>query len=597
MNSSSFDQILRRVFLVPLLVILFGAGVLAFQLRQAYHTVAELQETDQSVAEILLIERLIVDQETGLRGFQTTGDSLFLQPYLAADQQLPAEFDRARAAAHNSVRESAITDIQNLHDTWEQGFVQPLIVSVRAGATTSDVDLNLIGKREVDDMRQRLQALIASRERQRNDYLHRWSSQAHFMSLALLLSAGIIGLTIGLYSRRQLQDVSAAFRQSSNVLRLRAEQAFRSEQKLRTTLQSIADGVITCDAEGRVDTMNDVAQQLTGWTAEEAHNQPIDAVFRILDATTREPVENPVAKVQRLDQAIQLAKHSILLRKDLQEILVDESGAPIRDKVGKIVGIALVFRDVTMAIKSQEALLANEKLAVAGRLAATIAHEIHNPLDSVSNLLFLMDGESTPEETAQFLQLAKQEIARVTQISRAMLSLYREAKAPIAIDLKDMLESILLLMDRRFLSLGVTVEPNLAPNLVIHGFPAELRQVFTNLLTNAAEASGPRTVIELRGIPCPAGLDVHGLRRDAGALVTIADHGPGIAEEIKATLFQPFHTTKGERGTGLGLWVSRGIINKHGGTIDIESNYDPEHHGTTVRVFLATNPVINAGGD
>ena len=588
---------LRQVFLVPLFVILFAAGALSWELRQAYSTVAELQETDQSVAEVLLIERLIVDQETGLRGFQTTGDPLFLQPYLAADQQLPAEFDRARASAHDSARESAITDIQNVHDTWEQAFAQPLIVSTRAGATTSDVDLNLIGKREVDDMRQRLQALIDTRERLRSSYLERWRSQAHFMTLALLLSAVVIGLTIGLYSRRQLQDVSSAFRQSHNVLRLRAEQTFRSEQKLRTTLQSIADGVITCDAEGRVDTMNDVAQQLTGWSASEAFNQPIDTVFRILDSTSREPVENPVAKVQRLDQVTQLIKHSILVRKDQQEILVDESGAPIRDKAGKIIGIALVFRDVTMAIKSREALLANEKLAVAGRLAATIAHEIHNPLDSVSNLLFLMDGESTPEESARFLQLAKLEIARVTQISRAMLSLYREAKAPIAIDLKEMLDSILLLMERRFVSLGVTIEPDLAPNLVVHGFPAELRQVFTNLLTNAAEASGPETVIRLRAISCPAGLDESGLRREAGALITIADQGPGLAEEIKAALFQPFHTTKGERGTGLGLWVCRGIVNKHGGAIDLESNYDPVRHGTTARVFLATNPVIHAGGD
>ncbi len=582
--------------LVPLLVILFGAGALAWQMRQAYRSVAELQETDQSMAETLLIERLIIDQETGLRGFQTTGDPLFLQPYLAADQQLPTEFKRARTLARDGARASAITDIETLHDTWEQAFVQPLIVSIRAGGTTSDVDLNLIGKRQVDDMRQRLQALIASRQQQRNDSLARWRRQAHFMTLFLLLTAGVIGLTIGLYSRRQLQQVSNAFRQSADVLRLRAEQTFRSEQKLRTTLQSIADGVITCDAKGRVDTMNDVAQQLTGWSATEAHDQPIDRVLLVLDSTTRQPVENPVAKVQRLDQVAQLVKHGILIRKDSQEILVDQSAAPIRDKLGTIIGIVLVFRDVTMAIKSQEALLANEKLAVAGRLAATIAHEIHNPLDSVSNLLFLMDGESTEEESAQFLQLAKLEIARVTQISRAMLSLYREAKAPIAIELKEMLESILLLMDRRFVALGVTIESDLAPDLIIHGFPAELRQVFTNLLTNAAEASGPQTIIRLRSVTCPAGVAADGLRRDSGVLITITDQGPGIAEEIKASLFQPFHTTKGERGTGLGLWVSRGIVNKHGGTLELDSNYDPVHHGTVARVFLAINPVIHAGG-
>jgi signal transduction histidine kinase len=260
-------------------------------------------------------------------------------------------------------------------------------------------------------------------------------------------------------------------------------------------------------------------------------------------------------------------------------------------------GVVLVFRDITLAIKSQDALLANEKLAVAGRLAATIAHEIHNPLDSVSNLLFLMDGESTPEESADFLQLAKGEIARVTQISRAMLALYREAKAPIEIDLKEMLESILLLMERRFNSLGVTIQADLPEGLMIHGFPAELRQVFTNLLTNAAEASSPDDLITVSAQPCESHIDAEGKRREKGAIVTIRDHGPGVPEEIQSQLFQPFFTTKGERGTGLGLWVSRGIITKHGGSIGLVSNTDPIFHGTAVNVFLATDPVINPGGD
>ena len=615
MNSSSFDQILRQVFLVPLLAVMLGAAALAWQMDQAYRTVAHIEAADDTITRTETLSTLVIDQETGLRGYQTTGDPQFLAPYDQAAQQIPVQLNQLRAADSNPRYGAAVNELQTAHDSWEAGFAEPLISSIRAGAQTSDVDLNLLGKQHMDGVRQSLAAVAVIARQQRNGYITRWRHQVGFMVMALTVVAIVIGLIIGLYTRRQLQDVSNAFKQSHNILRIRAEQTFRSEQKLRTTLQSIGDGVITCDAEGRIETMNDVAQQLTGWIAADARGLQLEQVFNIIGQTSRQPIENPVAKVQRLNRNVDFHDHTILVQKDGTEIFIDDRGSPIRDKHGNMVGIVLVFRDITMALKSQEALLANEKLAVAGRLAATIAHEIHNPLDSVSNLLFLMDGQSTPEESETFLQLAKQEIARVTQISRAMLSLYREAKAPVAIDIRDMLESILLLMDRRFAALGVTVQPDLPPDLIVHGFPAELRQVFTNLLTNAAEASAanrlnteptpesgpaaapPEPVIHVAAKQCPAGPATNGLPRQAGVMVNIHDQGAGIPPEILGNLFKPFFTTKGERGTGLGLWVSRGIMNKHGGSIELESSTDPLHHGTTVNVFLATDPVINAGGD
>ncbi len=186
-----------------------------------------------------------------------------------------------------------------------------------------------------------------------------------------------------------------------------------------------------------------------------------------------------------------------------------------------------------------------------------------------------------------------------------MLSLYRESKAPIEIDLGDMLKSILLLMDRRFNALGATVEQDLAPDLIIHGFPAELRQVFTNLLTNAAEASGPSpalTWLSRRSSMSPPGTVPHTSTTPVSATNPAPSSrsqttAPVSRRRSESHLFKPFFTTKGERGTGLGLWVSRGIMTKHGGTIDLASSIDPADHGTTVSVFLATDPVINAGGD
>ena len=328
----------------------------------------------------------------------------------------------------------------------------------------------------------------------------------------------------------------------------------------------------------------------------EARNLPLDQVFHIVNETTRLPVENPVVKVQRLQRIVTIGNHTTLLRKDGSELSVNDSGAPIRNATGQITGIVMVFRDITLEMKTRAALLANEKLAVAGRLAATIAHEIHNPLDSVANILYLLQHEPKEEESKQFLQMAQRELARVTQISRAMLSLYRESKAPVRVNLKEMLDDLLLLMQRRLQILGVTVSADLSPQIAVEGFPAELRQVFTNLITNAAEAAGQGGAVTVRITPQTADA-ASSPALEGGAIVEITDNGPGIPPQVREHIFQPFFTTKGERGTGLGLWVSQGIIRKHAGSIDLASRTDGPAHGATARVFLAAKPILNLNGD
>ena len=202
---------------------------------------------------------------------------------------------------------------------------------------------------------------------------------------------------------------------------------------------------------------------------------------------------------------------------------------------------------------------------------------------------------ATEDESKQFMDMAEHELARVTQISRAMLGLYRESKAPVLVDLREMMQEILLLMEHRFSELRVMVHTDLPSVVTVDAFPAELRQVFTNLITNAAEAASPSGDVRISISSLPAGVGANGQRMQAGALVAIADNGPGIPDDVRPHLFQPFFTTKGERGTGLGLWVSRGIINKHGGTIDLASDTGDSSHGTVVSVFLASKPTISAG--
>jgi signal transduction histidine kinase len=255
--------------------------------------------------------------------------------------------------------------------------------------------------------------------------------------------------------------------------------------------------------------------------------------------------------------------------------VIDQSAAPIRDANGEVAGVVLVFRDITDLRKREAALLAHEKLAVAGRLSASIAHEIHNPLDSVASLHYLMSKESDPVLQQRYLAMAQQELNRTLQISRAMLGLYREPKAPVEVDLRDLLSSVLLLLDRRLKEQSVTVDQQLGEGVSIQGFPGELRQVFTNLISNAAEAAGPGGRVQIM-------LDA----AELGARVTISDSGPGVSEDQQAKLFKPFFTTKGELGTGLGLWVSRGIVEKHGGKIELTNSTDPLFSGAVVRVCL-----------
>jgi PAS domain S-box-containing protein len=594
-----FKRILIQVFLLPVFALLLMAVCLYVEIESNGRTTSALVQTDARISQTTLVTRLVVDEETGLRGYQTTGDKQFLAPYNKAQSALQGQLSMLAAMPGASPSQvEHIRRVREAHDTWQTGFAQLVIALIGGGGQATDLELNLHGKQLMDDIRTNLDAIVREAQTQREEQINLRQYKRRELLGGIFIGALVFGVGIGLFTWNRLHAVSRAYGSSLEMVSRRADELFKSEQELRTTLASIGDGVIVCDADGGVMMMNPVAEELTGWRAEEAKGRPLEEVFHIVNEETRLLVESPVAKVKRLGGVVGLANHTVLIRKDGSELHIADSGAPIPDKSGKMRGIVMVFRDITMERRTQEALLANEKLAVAGRLAATIAHEIHNPLDSVSNLLYLMRNGASAEESKQFMALAEQELARVTQISRAMLGLYRESKTPVQVDLREMLQEILLLMDRSVARLGVRIHSEIPEAMVIQGFPAELRQVFSNLIMNAAEAAGRGGEVWLSVAPEAAGLGYGSVRTAAGAVIRVKDNGAGIPEEVRASLFQPFFTTKGEQGTGLGLWVSRGIVNKHGGSISIESRTDSaEARGTVVSVFLAEKPTIQLGGD
>lgn len=237
------------------------------------------------------------------------------------------------------------------------------------------------------------------------------------------------------------------------------------------------------------------------------------------------------------------------------------------------------IRQVAMA---QEALLRSEKLAVTGRLAASIAHEINNPLEAITNLLFLMHGDLTQEQMRGLLADAEHELARVTEITKQTLRFYREPSQPVLTEVAPVLESVLKLYRTRLVAAGVTVERDShCERAQVLSTPGELRQVFANLIGNAIDAMRRGGRLRIR-------ISEYQRFDHPGQMIriTIADTGVGIPPEVLPAIFEPFVTTKGETGTGLGLWVTSEIIKKNGWRIRVRSCRMVRQSGTVFSILI-----------
>jgi signal transduction histidine kinase len=226
----------------------------------------------------------------------------------------------------------------------------------------------------------------------------------------------------------------------------------------------------------------------------------------------------------------------------------------------------------------------NQKLATIGQLTGSIAHEINNPLEAVTNLLFLIEHGELPPSIREYLTLAQRELDRAVRISKQTLNFYRESPTPVHVGLGGLLDEVLVLYSRRISQKQLEVVRQFMNDDPVLVFPGEMRQVFSNLISNAIEASPEhgKLYLRLRKSCFWGDLKVTGMR------VSIADEGPGIPAKIRHRVGQPFFTTKGETGTGLGLWVTHSIVRIYGGNLLLHSSTG-KHHGTVFTLFLPTN--------
>jgi signal transduction histidine kinase len=282
-------------------------------------------------------------------------------------------------------------------------------------------------------------------------------------------------------------------------------------------------------------------------------------------------------------ESVELADrvHSILeLESGIKHVEI--SVTPVFDRNNSLAATSLIIRDVTPRIRSEEALRTNEKLASVGRLASSIAHEINNPLEAVTNLLYLARGSVNLQEVQQYLELADQELRRMSVITNQTLRFHKQSNAKVSVTCDGLLESVLGVYQGKLLNMQIQIESRRRSKVAISCLEGEIRQVLNNLVGNAIDAmqsKGGRLLIRTRG-------GRNWATGIAGVYVTVADTGDGMPIQTAKRVFEPFFTTKGQSGTGLGLWISHEIVQRHAGVLRVRSSQKEGRCGTIFSLFL-----------
>lgn len=561
-------------FLVLLLILITNAVIARRQLRVQESSQDWLDHTQQVLVELRRTESLLTDAETGQRGFLYTGDSKYLAEYDLVIRELTSHLDRLeQLTADNPVQQARVTRLRAMSGTKLNVFAQTISL-YRAGdlAGAKAVVLSSRGMEQMQAIRSLIDAMEVDEVALETSRAatHRASVETTILSTYFSNAIAMLGLVIlGYFILRES-------RLRERHVRLLEER----EDWFRMTLTSLGDAVIATDQDGKVTFLNPVAEKLIGTKNAQAYGQPIAVVFPIFNETTHKPVENPVVRVIAEGRIVGLANHTVLRDSEGNMIPIEDSAAPLRDADGKLVGVVLVFRDASIERQTQEVLRKTEKLAAAARLSATIAHEINNPLEAIGNLIYLAKGsEGVSTTVREYLATAEDELERVSHITRQTLGFYRESKLPGLIDMPALVESVLRIHSNKFMTKNITVLRNFGDCPPIHGLEGELKQVMANLVSNAADAVaiGGTIWVGLECVDTLAGRYVQ---------VTVEDDGTGITEKNRARIFEPFFTTKKDVGTGLGLWVSREIVDRHGGTIEMASRAEVGASGSVFHVHL-----------
>jgi PAS domain S-box-containing protein len=351
-------------------------------------------------------------------------------------------------------------------------------------------------------------------------------------------------------------------------------------QRLAAIVESSDDAIVSKDLNGTVTSWNPGAEKMFGYTAKEMVGRHITTIIPPELHDDEAKILATIARGERIEHF-----DTVRLRKNGETIAVSLTVSPVKDEAGRIVGAAKIARDITQRKKTEQSLIMSDRLAAVGRLAATVAHEINNPLEAVTNLIYLAKTSADSNEVKNFLAAAEEQMATVSYLTRQTLGFYRETTGARPVKPGEIVSSLRTIFAARARNKGIGFDEEIKSDAEINAIPGEIRQVFANLVSNSIDAiQGPGKI----RIRVSAARNRGSGIRD-GIRITIADTGCGIPADVRSKVFEPFFTTKRDVGTGLGLWVCKSIVDNHRGSIRIRSATTPGKSWTAVSVFLPLN--------
>ncbi len=378
-----------------------------------------------------------------------------------------------------------------------------------------------------------------------------------------------------------------------STVRKHTELALReSEERFRRLVEQSSVGIVIGSSEGGLSYMNSTLLRLLGYAETDMAKGELH---------WRDLVE-PGSNFWSEDSLLQLEQTGICspqekaLRGKDGKLVPLLLGASVLGAHAEALEIAVFLTDLTAQKKTERALLESEKLAAVGKLASSISHEINNPLEAVTNLLFLArNAEAVPAEVGDYLGMADKELQRVSQIVAQTLRFHRQSTRPRAVDPASLIDQVLALYAARLNNYGITLTLQYSPDALVTCYEGEVRQVLNNLVGNALDAmrQGGRLTVRTQ-------LVRHWKTGLAGVRVTIADTGTGMSPEVRKRIYEAFFTTKEIHGTGLGLWISSQIVTKHGGSLSVRSTTQGSRgdglHGTVFTLWLPGQLRVPAAG-
>jgi PAS domain S-box-containing protein len=553
-------------------------------------TAQQVIQSDKVLAQANQIEKLLVDRETGLRGYLASGEPSFLEPYEHAQRALQPVFDDlARRVADQPEQAAQLADLRNRADRW-QHYAQMAIAAHQRGDTTPIVVLYRDGKQQMDAMRTLIGAFVAAQDALRSQQTQAASRASDIVIAGGILLSIALGSSLVLFTRQQLSRLAQRYGQALASTEARAAELVAIRRKHELLLQSIDEGIFGLDRQGVLTFINSAAARMLGWTQEELLGQSMhDRMHHsYADGTPYPPEHCPIVATLRAGVVQQIAGE-VFWRKDGVAVPVEYVSSPIVEEE-TVAGAVVVCRDISERRQLEAQLIQSQKLESIGGLAGGIAHDFNNLLTTIGGCADLARDTLPSDHPVQTdLQVIHDATERASALTRQLLSFARkQAIVTQTFNLNSLLGGIETLLQR---TLGVDIELAIypAPDLwLISADRNQIEQVLLNLAINARDAmpGNGKLIIETANIELDNtySLQHPGMLPGPYVVLSVSDNGHGIPREIQQQIFEPFFTTKvSGQGSGLGLSTSYGIVKQHGGMIGM---YSEIGQGTTFKVYL-----------